>query len=181
MRQQHQPQRRKHSLKANQKQHQRFREETPTSSDVQPYARGMPRILTQTTYTRRKDSYNAVLSKLCSLTGCCRGSPFRMSDIAGSHHSRLVIDDMPNLQRVSTHNISSLACPLRPSSLLGRLTPCGLTPKEVRTRRGTMGVPDMGAVGDGQYTTPVSETEGGAAIVVIGRGKWIVDRKTSKD
>ncbi|KAL0058467.1 hypothetical protein AAF712_014853 [Marasmius tenuissimus] len=81
----------------------------------------------------------------------------------------------PTLQRVNTHNVYSLASQLRILSHLGRQTPCGLTPKEMPKRGGTISVSNVGAIGDGEYASPVLVPGGGVAIVAIGRAKWVWD------
>ena len=88
----------------------------------------------------------------------------------------------PTLQSVNTHTIYSLTSQLKHLSYLGRQTPCGLTPKEMPKRGGTVTVSNVGAIGAGDFASPVLVPGGGVAIVAIGRAKWVwdVDRGDGK-
>ncbi|KAF4566521.1 hypothetical protein EYR36_011952 [Pleurotus pulmonarius] len=88
----------------------------------------------------------------------------------------------PTLQRADTHSIYSLASQLKHLSSLGRQIPCGLTPAEMPKRGGTLTVSNVGAIGAGDFASPVLVPGGGVAIVAIGRAKWVwdVDRGDGK-
>ncbi|KAF9001647.1 CoA-dependent acyltransferase [Hymenopellis radicata] len=81
----------------------------------------------------------------------------------------------PTLQGVDTQTIYGLASSLKHLSHLGRQTPCALTPKEMPKRGGTLTVSNVGAIGDGDYASPVLVPGGGVAIVALGRAKWVWD------
>ena len=81
----------------------------------------------------------------------------------------------PTLQSANTHTIYSLAAQLKHLSHLGRQVPCGLTPKEMPQRGGTITVSNIGAIGAGDFASPVLVPGGGVAIVAIGRAKWVWD------
>ncbi|PPR06544.1 hypothetical protein CVT26_000722 [Gymnopilus dilepis] len=81
----------------------------------------------------------------------------------------------PTLQSANTHTIYSLAAQLKYLSHLGRQVPCGLTPKEMPKRGGTITVSNIGAIGAGDFASPVLVPGGGVAIVAIGRAKWAWD------
>ena len=83
----------------------------------------------------------------------------------------------PALQRVDTHSVYSLASQISHLSALGRRTPCGLTPVEMPKRGGTLTVSNVGAIGAGEFASPVLVPGGGVAIVAIGRAKWIRDEE----
>lgn len=88
----------------------------------------------------------------------------------------------PTLQSVNSQSIYSLSSQLKHLSHLGRQTPCGLTPKEMPKRGGTLTVSNVGAIGAGDYASPVLVPGGGVAIVALGRAKWVwdVDRGDGK-
>ncbi|PPQ83842.1 hypothetical protein CVT25_000901 [Psilocybe cyanescens] len=88
----------------------------------------------------------------------------------------------PTLQSVNTHSIYSIAAQLKHLSHLGRQTPCALTPKEMPKRGGTITISNVGAIGAGDFASPVLVPGGGVAIVAIGRAKWVwdVDRGDGK-
>ncbi|EPQ61263.1 CoA-dependent acyltransferase [Gloeophyllum trabeum ATCC 11539] len=88
----------------------------------------------------------------------------------------------PTIQRVDTHSVFSLAAELKHLSHLGRQTPCGLTPAEMPRRGGTITVSNVGAIGAGDFASPVLVPGGGVAIVALGRAKWVwdVDRGDGK-
>ncbi len=81
----------------------------------------------------------------------------------------------PTLQGVDTQTIYGLASSLKHLSHLGRQIPCALTPKEMPKRGGTLTVSNVGAIGDGDYASPVLVPGGGVAIVALGRAKWVWD------
>ncbi|KXN82168.1 Lipoamide acyltransferase [Leucoagaricus sp. SymC.cos] len=58
---------------------------------------------------------------------------------------------------------------------LGQQTPCGLTPKEMPKRGGTITVSNVGSIGKGVFASPVLVPGGGVAIVAIGRAEWVMD------
>lgn len=81
----------------------------------------------------------------------------------------------PTLQGVNTQSIYALSSQLKHLSHLGRQTPCGLSPKEMPKRGGTITVSNVGAIGQGDFASPVLVPGGGVAIVAIGRAKWVWD------
>ncbi|KAF8883828.1 CoA-dependent acyltransferase [Infundibulicybe gibba] len=81
----------------------------------------------------------------------------------------------PTLQGVNAQSIYSLSSQLKHLSHLGRQTPCGLSPKEMPKRGGTLTVSNVGALGAGEFASPVLVPGGGVAIVAIGRAKWVWD------
>ncbi|KAF8959802.1 2-oxoacid dehydrogenases acyltransferase-domain-containing protein [Flammula alnicola] len=81
----------------------------------------------------------------------------------------------PTIPRANTLSIYSLSAQLRHLSYLGRQTPCALTPKEMPKRGGTITVSNVGAIGAGDFASPVLVPGGGVAIVAIGRAKWVWD------
>lgn len=83
----------------------------------------------------------------------------------------------PTLQRVNTHSVYSLASQLRHISHLGRLTPSGLTPAEMPRKGGTITVSNVGAIGAGEFASPVLVPGGGVAIVAVGRARWVRDEE----
>ncbi|KXN85274.1 Lipoamide acyltransferase [Leucoagaricus sp. SymC.cos] len=64
---------------------------------------------------------------------------------------------------------------IRLSQKSGRQTPCGLTPKEMPKRGGTITVSNVGSIGKGVFASPVLVPGGGVAIVAIGRAEWVMD------
>ncbi|KDR70063.1 hypothetical protein GALMADRAFT_255447 [Galerina marginata CBS 339.88] len=88
----------------------------------------------------------------------------------------------PTLQSANTHSIYSLAGQLNHLSHLGRQVPCALSPKEMPKRGGTLTISNVGAIGAGDFASPVLVPGGGVAIVAIGRAKWVwdVDRGDGK-
>ncbi|EJD04583.1 CoA-dependent acyltransferase [Fomitiporia mediterranea MF3/22] len=83
----------------------------------------------------------------------------------------------PTLQRVSSHSVYSLASRLAHLSALGRRMPCGLGPAEMPKAGGTLTVSNVGALGNGEFASPVLVPGGGVAIVAIGRAKWTRDEE----
>ena len=81
----------------------------------------------------------------------------------------------PTIRNVSAHSVYSLASTLKHLSYLGRQVPCGLTPAEMPKRGGTITVSNVGAIGDGDFASPVLVPGGGVAILAIGRAKWVWD------
>ncbi|TFY64114.1 hypothetical protein EVG20_g6053 [Dentipellis fragilis] len=78
----------------------------------------------------------------------------------------------PTIQHVDTHSVYSLASSLKHLSHLGRQVPSGLTPAELPKRGGTLTVSNVGAIGAGEFASPVLVPGGGVAIVAIGRACW---------
>jgi 2-oxoisovalerate dehydrogenase E2 component (dihydrolipoyl transacylase) len=93
----------------------------------------------------------------------------------------------PTIQSISTtlpnksHDLYSLASTITHLSNLGRKTPCGLTPKEMPKRGGTVTVSNVGAIGQGEVALPRLVEGGGVAIVAIGRAKWVWDVNTKPE
>ncbi|KAF7973547.1 hypothetical protein HWV62_14910 [Athelia sp. TMB] len=81
----------------------------------------------------------------------------------------------PTLQAVDNSSIYALSSSLRQLSHLGRQVPCALSPKEMPKRGGTLTVSNVGAIGAGEFASPVLVPGGGVAIVAIGRAKWVWD------
>ncbi|KAF8123119.1 CoA-dependent acyltransferase [Boletus edulis] len=75
-------------------------------------------------------------------------------------------------QTLSMHGLASRVAHL---AHLGRQVPCGLTPREMPRRGGTISVSNIGAIGKGEYASPVLVPGGGVAIVAIGRARWVWD------
>jgi 2-oxoisovalerate dehydrogenase E2 component (dihydrolipoyl transacylase) len=100
-------------------------------------------------------------------------------NIALSTHTGLYT---PTLQSVNTQSIYALFSQLKHLSHLGRQIPCGLSPREMPKRGGTITVSNVGAIGQGDFASPVLVPGGGVAIVAIGRAKWVwdVDRGDGK-
>ncbi|KZT24409.1 CoA-dependent acyltransferase [Neolentinus lepideus HHB14362 ss-1] len=88
----------------------------------------------------------------------------------------------PTIQCADTHTIFSLAAELKHLSHLGRQMPCGLTPAEMPKKGGTITVSNVGAIGAGDFASPILVPGGGVAIVALGRAKWVwdVDRGDGK-
>jgi len=85
----------------------------------------------------------------------------------------------PTIQDVNAYSVYALASKLKHLSHLGRQIPSGLTPNEMPKRGGTLTVSNVGAIGAGEFASPVLVPGGGVAIVAIGRAKWVwdVDRR----
>ncbi|TFK38793.1 2-oxoacid dehydrogenases acyltransferase-domain-containing protein [Crucibulum laeve] len=81
----------------------------------------------------------------------------------------------PTLQRVDTQSIYALSSQLKRLSHLGRQIPCALSPADMPKRGGTITVSNVGALGAGEFASPVLVPGGGVAIVAIGRAKWVWD------
>lgn len=73
---------------------------------------------------------------------------------------------------LSIHGLNSRVAHL---AYLGRQVPCGLTPREMPRRGGTVSVSNVGAIGQGERASPVLVPGGGVAIVAIGRARWVWD------
>ena len=82
--------------------------------------------------------------------------------IALSTHTGLYT---PTLQSVNTQSIYSLSAQLKHLSHLGRQTPCALTSKEMPKRGGTLTVSNVGAIGAGDFASPVLVPGGGIVNV----------------
>lgn len=87
----------------------------------------------------------------------------------------------PTLQRANTHSVYALASQLAHLAALGRRTPCGLTPAEMPRRGGTITLSNVGAIGDGEFASPVLVPGGGVAIVAVGRAKWVRDEERGSE
>ncbi|KAF9042384.1 2-oxoacid dehydrogenases acyltransferase-domain-containing protein [Panaeolus papilionaceus] len=81
----------------------------------------------------------------------------------------------PTLGAVSGLSVYGIASTLANLSHLGRQIPCGLTPKEMPKKGGTITVSNVGAIGAGRDANPVLVPGGGIAIVAIGRAEWVWD------
>ncbi|KAK7047191.1 hypothetical protein VNI00_006857 [Paramarasmius palmivorus] len=81
----------------------------------------------------------------------------------------------PTIQSANTQSMYGIAAQLKHLSYLGRQTPCGLTPKEIPKKGGTLTVSNVGAIGKGEYASPVLVEGGGVGIVALGRGRWVWD------
>ncbi|KAJ4488011.1 2-oxoacid dehydrogenases acyltransferase-domain-containing protein [Lentinula aciculospora] len=81
----------------------------------------------------------------------------------------------PTIQSADTYSMYAISSQLKHLSHLGRQTPCGLTPKEMPKRGGTLTVSNVGAIGAGDFAAPVLVPGGGVAIVALGRAKWVWD------
>ncbi len=80
----------------------------------------------------------------------------------------------PTMQSVNTQSIYALSSQLKHLSHLGRQTPCALTQRRCQ-RGGTITVSNVGAIGAGDFASPVLVPGCGVAIVAIGRAKWVWD------
>ncbi|KAG6885238.1 hypothetical protein C0993_004532 [Termitomyces sp. T159_Od127] len=81
----------------------------------------------------------------------------------------------PTLVQADTHSIYTLASSIQALAHRGRQVPCGLTPADMPRRGGTITVSNVGAIGAGEYASPVLVPGGGVAIVALGRAKWVWD------
>ncbi|KIY62624.1 CoA-dependent acyltransferase, partial [Cylindrobasidium torrendii FP15055 ss-10] len=81
----------------------------------------------------------------------------------------------PTLQAVDTQTVYGLASELKRVSHLGRQVPSKLTMNEMPRRGGTLTVSNVGAIGAGDFASPVLVPGGGVAIVALGRAKWVWD------
>ncbi|KAG9050976.1 hypothetical protein FS837_000639 [Tulasnella sp. UAMH 9824] len=79
----------------------------------------------------------------------------------------------PTIQRADTLSAYELMGALRRFSALGRTIPHGLTPKEMPKKGATITVSNVGAIGKGEFASPLLVPGGGVAIVAIGRAKWV--------
>lgn len=75
---------------------------------------------------------------------------------------------------VNTLSAYEIAGEIRRLGELGRRVPTGLTAKEMPKRGGTVSVSNIGAIGKGEWATPVLVPGGGVAIVAIGHAKWVM-------
>lgn len=83
----------------------------------------------------------------------------------------------PTIQNVDSFSAYSLASRIAHIAALGRRSPSGLTPAEMPKRGGTITVSNVGAIGAGEFASPVLVPGGGVAIVAIGRAKWVRDEE----
>lgn len=81
----------------------------------------------------------------------------------------------PTISSAQTLSIHGLASRVAHLAYLGRQVPCGLTPREMPRRGGTISVSNIGAIGQGERASPVLIPGGGVAIVAIGRARWTWD------
>ncbi|KAH0589881.1 Lipoamide acyltransferase component of branched-chain alpha-keto acid dehydrogenase complex, mitochondrial [Termitomyces sp. J132] len=81
----------------------------------------------------------------------------------------------PTLVQTDTHSIYTLASYIQSLAYRGRQVPCGLTPADMPRRGGTITVSNVGAIGAGEYASPVLVPGGGVAIVALGHAKWVWD------
>jgi len=80
----------------------------------------------------------------------------------------------PTIMSVNTLSAYEIAGEIRRLGELGRRVPTGLTAKEMPKRGGTVSVSNIGAIGKGEWATPVLVPGGGVAIVAIGHAKWVM-------
>jgi 2-oxoisovalerate dehydrogenase E2 component (dihydrolipoyl transacylase) len=81
----------------------------------------------------------------------------------------------PTLQNVDSFSAFEIMGRLRRLSNLGRQIPLGLGPKDMPKRGGTLTVSNVGAIGQGEFASPVLVPGGGVAIVALGRARWVAD------
>ncbi|KAG6816569.1 hypothetical protein H0H87_004929 [Tephrocybe sp. NHM501043] len=81
----------------------------------------------------------------------------------------------PTLAQADKYSVYTLASTLQALAHRGRQVPCALTPADMPRRGGTITVSNVGAIGAGEYASPVLVPGGGVAIVALGRAKWVWD------
>jgi 2-oxoisovalerate dehydrogenase E2 component (dihydrolipoyl transacylase) len=80
----------------------------------------------------------------------------------------------PTIQHVDAMSAFEIMGELRRLSNLGRRTPNhGLGPRELPKNGGTITVSNVGAIGKGEFASPVLVPGGGVAIVALGRAQWV--------
>jgi len=79
----------------------------------------------------------------------------------------------PTLTSVDSMSPYQIMGRLRRLQSLGRQVPCAIGPSEMPKRGGTLTVSNVGAIGQGEFASPVLVPGGGVAIVAIGRAKWV--------
>lgn len=79
----------------------------------------------------------------------------------------------PTLTAVDSLTPFAIMGRLRRLQHLGRQTPCALGPADMPKQGGTITVSNVGAIGQGEYASPVLVPGIGIAIVAIGRAKWV--------
>jgi len=79
----------------------------------------------------------------------------------------------PTLPSVDTMNPYQIMGRLRRLQNLGRQVPCALGPSDMPERGGTLTVSNVGAIGQGEFASPVLVPGGGVAIVAIGKARWV--------
>ncbi|PVF97101.1 CoA-dependent acyltransferase [Serendipita vermifera] len=79
----------------------------------------------------------------------------------------------PVIQAVDTKSPYDIMAELRRFQSLGRQTPAAFTPKELPKKGATISVSNVGAIGKGEWASPLLVPGGGVAIVAIGRAKWV--------
>lgn len=90
--------------------------------------------------------------------------------IALSTSNGLYIPTLAGVDKLNTYDIMGK---LRRLQRLGRQTPCGLGPEDMPKKGGTVTVSNVGAIGQGEYASPVLVPGCGLAIVAIGKAKWV--------
>ncbi|KAJ3564187.1 hypothetical protein NP233_g8450 [Leucocoprinus birnbaumii] len=81
----------------------------------------------------------------------------------------------PTLTGINANSVYDIQSKLKNLQQLGRQIPCGLTPKEMPRRGGTITVSNVGSIGKGVFASPVLVPGGGVAICAIGRAEWVMD------
>lgn len=79
----------------------------------------------------------------------------------------------PTLAAVDTLTPYAIMGRLRKLQHLGRQIPCALGPADMPKRGGTIAVTNVGAIGHGEFASPVLVPGIGIAIVAVGRAKWV--------
>jgi 2-oxoisovalerate dehydrogenase E2 component (dihydrolipoyl transacylase) len=79
----------------------------------------------------------------------------------------------PVIQAVDTKSPYEIMGELRRFQSLGRQSPAAFTPKELPKKGATISVSNVGAIGKGEWASPLLVPGGGVAIVAIGRAKWV--------
>lgn len=79
----------------------------------------------------------------------------------------------PTMQSLDALDAYEIASELKRLAHLGRQYPqTGLTAKEMPKKGGTVTVSNIGAIGKGEWASPVLVPGGGVAIVALGRARW---------
>ncbi|XP_006457510.1 hypothetical protein AGABI2DRAFT_196179, partial [Agaricus bisporus var. bisporus H97] len=81
----------------------------------------------------------------------------------------------PTLTGINGNSVFDIQAKLKNLQHLGRQIPCGLTPKEMPKRGGTITVSNVGSIGKGIFASPLLVPGGGIAICAIGRAEWVMD------
>ncbi|KAF8338320.1 2-oxoacid dehydrogenases acyltransferase-domain-containing protein [Cantharellus anzutake] len=80
----------------------------------------------------------------------------------------------PTIQAVERLSTYEIAGEIKRLTELGRRIPSALSRNEMPPNGGTITVSNVGAVGRGEFASPVLVPGGGVAIVAIGRAKWVM-------